>query len=315
MEEKEKEFLREWFGLMGREVGCPNRFFINDQDEFLKFVEKCNNNKLPCYASVQPYIQNDTPVSIQKLFFEFDNLEKPYKAWHDAYLFSKILIHYYNVKPLIVFSGRKGYHVYVFFKKELHFKKENLEIAKKCYKEIQQKILKGLLLPTLDESNIGDIKRLSRVPFSFHEKTNNKCQPIDLKQNPIIPKLEEYKENGLEEKLFEMIIKELKEKEGKIEKMNIKKKNVKNIRPCILEALNKKLDNGNGHLMRLAIVREFLAANYKKEEIISLFKNQLDFNPEKTKYYIDHAIKKPAKPFKCSTIKELGFCLEECKWK
>jgi len=64
--------------------------------------------------------------------------------------------------------------------------------------------------------------------------------------------------------------------------------------------------------MRLAIAREFLAAGYTIGEIIPLFQSQADFNPEKTRYYVEHAQKNPAKPFKCETIRKLGYCIKDC---
>jgi DNA primase large subunit len=65
--------------------------------------------------------------------------------------------------------------------------------------------------------------------------------------------------------------------------------------------------------MRLAVAREHLAAGYSLEEIVQLFQAQPDYNPEKTRYYVQHAQKNPAKPFKCKTIRELGFCLTDCR--
>jgi DNA primase large subunit len=79
-----------------------------------------------------------------------------------------------------------------------------------------------------------------------------------------------------------------------------------------LAALDRPLEGGNGHLMRLAVAREFLNAGYNMDEIIPLFKNQSDFKLEKTRYYVEHAAKNPTKPFTCQKIRELGYCLPNC---
>jgi DNA primase large subunit len=68
--------------------------------------------------------------------------------------------------------------------------------------------------------------------------------------------------------------------------------------------------------MRLAVAREFLAAGYSVDEVVQLFKGQADFNPDKTRYYVEHAARNPAKPFRCETIRRLGFCLPSCgRWR
>jgi DNA primase large subunit len=47
--------------------------------------------------------------------------------------------------------------------------------------------------------------------------------------------------------------------------------------------------------------------------VVDLFRGQSDFNEEKTRYFVEDAAKKGYKPFRCSTILELGFCLgEQC---
>ena len=62
--------------------------------------------------------------------------------------------------------------------------------------------------------------------------------------------------------------------------------------------------------MRLAIAVEYLAIKAPVEEISSLFESQKDYNKEKTKNQVKHALEKKYKPFQCKTIKELGYCLE-----
>ncbi|MCD6444939.1 hypothetical protein J7L70_08090 [Candidatus Bathyarchaeota archaeon] len=72
----------------------------------------------------------------------------------------------------------------------------------------------------------------------------------------------------------------------RLEKYSWKPKNAKEIRPCIKEALNNPLEGENGHLMRIAIAVEFLNKGYSVDQIVPLFKNQPDFKPEKTRYYV-----------------------------
>lgn len=89
-------------------------------------------------------------------------------------------------------------------------------------------------------------------------------------------------------------------------------KRSKKIRPCILEALKTDLrKTKEHHLMRLAIATEYLAADHPLEEVRNLFSSQLDYNEKETTKQIEYAKKRGYKPFKCSKIKTLGFCISE----
>lgn len=315
MDPEASGFLEEWFGLEGREVGTPERRFIDSYKDLIITIEECKRRLLPCYLSVQPYSARDQPCSIEKLFFEFDCADDPGRAWRDAVAFAEALKHYYGVEPLLVFSGRKGYHVYAFLEKTVQFKPSQLDLARRVYRELQLRIVRGLDLPTLDSGVVGDIKRLARCPLSVHEKTGSLCVPVTFERKPFIPEdLDAYR--TLDSSLLSPIIKELKDRgmlKNTLPKPNIRMRRDGRIRPCITAALGKPLDGGNGHLMRLAIAREYLNAGYSIDEIVPLFQNQPDFNPEKTRYYVENAARHPAKPFRCDTIRGLGFCLPDCR--
>jgi len=81
------------------------------------------------------------------------------------------------------------------------------------------------------------------------------------------------------------------------------------IRPCIKTALEKSHIE---HLMRLAIAAEYKGAGYDDSAIAELFKNQNDFNLEKTLYQVKTA--NPSKAASCETIRQMGYCLgpEKC---
>jgi len=181
------------------------------------------------------------------------------------------------------------------WRKQFSFEPDQLDLAKQAYRELQ---------------------RLARCPLSMHEKSGSLCVPVAALDRKLhIPNLDDCK--TLDPNLLSPIIKELKACE-KLSSLKVSKnpkfpKNEgKRIRPCMIAALEKPLEGGAGHLMRLAVAREYLAAGYSVDEIVPLFQNQPDFKPEKTRYYVEHAAKNPTKPFKCQTIRELGFCIN-CK--
>jgi DNA primase large subunit len=82
-----------------------------------------------------------------------------------------------------------------------------------------------------------------------------------------------------------------------------------------LAALNKQLEDKGGHLMRLTIVIEHLHLGMKPLEIAPLSKSQSDYDYEKSLRFIEDARRRYYKPFKCRTIRELGFCLPDCERK
>ena len=308
-------FLQQWFGLFGREIGMPQRRFIDNYKDLIAAIEECRQRLLPCYLSVQPYRAADQPCAIEKLFFEFDCSEDPERAWKDACALAEALRRFYDVEPLLVFSGRRGYHVYAFLTKTVMFESNQLDLVRAAYRSLQLCILRGLNLPTLDQSVIGDVKRLARCPLSLHEKTGSLCIPVTDRKQPFVPEsLDAYR--TLDPSLLSPVIKELKIRErlqSALPKPNFRVKRDGRIRPCILAALEKPLEGGAGHLMRLAIAREYLNAGYSIEQIVLLFKNQADFNPNKTRYYVEHAAKHPTKPFTCRKIRELGYSLQNCR--
>lgn len=292
---------------------AADRVLVKSLGELLELKKTNESRGLSVYLSVQPFLERNKPFSIERLFFEFDCEPDPSLAIHEALDFAQKMRFFYKVEPFVCLSGFKGAHVYLWLEKSVEIG-ENLAYAKDIYREIQTVLLMGLKPGTIDLKVLGDLKRLSRLPYSIHEKTGSLCQPVNLNMETLKPEeidLEFYIENGLSLELLEHSSKRLKERIKAFERAAKRKKTVKagEIRPCIQEALNKQLHGGAGHLMRLAVACEYLAAGLPIEEIVALFQNQNDFNERKTRYFIEHAQKSGYMPFKCEKIRELGYCL------
>jgi hypothetical protein len=312
-------FFEEWFGAhAGREIFYAEqktREFIEKSGELIQYVQDRNKNGQPAYASVQPYQARDQPFGLEKLFFDFDCEENTEKAWKEAASFSEALIQYYKVLPFVTFSGNKGYHVYVFLSSTVPFSPSRLGIIKEVYGLVQEKILKGFKFETLDPAVLGDIKRLARVPFSVHEKTGKVCCPVSLSHQFITPRsLEIYRDFGLNPSVLKTVSDELEteknwRKASPRKKTPFKLKDSENIRPCIKNAVSLHMERGEGHLMRLAVAIEHLCMGASTDQIVELFRGQSDFNESKTRYFVEDALRKRYKPFKCRTIRSLGFCL------
>jgi len=336
MEAEEEEdvlrFWRDWLGFSrealaffpnprGQHKGVKDglnysadRVIIKSLDELLELKEKNEAAGLPVTLSVQPFLERNKPFAIERLFFEFDNRENPDLAVEEALKFAKTIRYFYNAEPLVCLSGFKGAHVYLWLQKAVEIG-EHFDFAKDLYREAQETLLKGLNLKTIDVKVLGDIKRLSRLPYSIHQESGRICQPINLEGKPLKPEeinLGFHMEHGLSLELLEHSSKKIKERIEALKKTSPKRRiKVSGIRPCIQEALNKPLHGGTGHLMRLAIACEYLAAGHTVEDIIPLFMNQNDFDERKTRYFIEHAQRSGYKPFKCEKIRELGYCLGE----
>jgi len=311
-------FLFEWFGIHGgREIFIKNhrtREFINTSEQLENYTRDCKALKSPCFVSVQPYRDRNSIFGLEKLFFDFDCKENPGKAWKDVTKFAHILRDYYGLKSLVTFSGRKGYHLYVWLWSTVQIHTEREEFIKNVYDGLQKKLLKGLKFETLDPNPLGDIKRLARLPYSIHEETGKVCQPINLKHEPItIPKLEEYRRHGLDSRFLEKVCKEVKIRDKiKIPRFSKTFKSSGEVRPCIEAAIHANLESETGHKMRLAIACEYLNNGKSIEETATLFQGQPDYgNGLKSHYFVKDAKAKGYKPFKCSTISQLGFCLRE----
>jgi len=305
-----RRFWTSWFGWhAGREVGNPYRKWIHLPKDFIAFIRDCERLRKPCYLSVQPFKKRDEVYGLDRLFFDFDSDGDLDKAWKGASDFAEKLKRFYGITPLITFSGRKGYHVYVFLWETIEFKESQQHLLKPIYSLLQDKLLKGLKYETLDEGVIGDVKRLARVPYTTHEKSGLKCHPVTLKQQKLwVFSLKGYRRHGITEAFFRKVVEEAKLQKKlneTLQKYPRRHINFKGMRPCLLEALkNPQLD----HKTRVAIVAEAYEAGLSIQEITKLFLSQADFNLELTEYQIRHIVEGGYKPFRRSTLRDMGVC-------
>lgn len=313
-----EDFWRSWFGFhAAREAGNPHRTVLKDPDSLISYVKQRRTRFEPCFLSVQPYRARNQVYGLEKLFFDFDSKETPpnlEKTWNETSHFVNTLQKFYDIASLTVFSGNRGFHVYIWFWQVVEFKPPQEALAKAVYKLIQEKLLKGLTYKTLDPEVLGDIKRLARLPYTIHQKSGLKCEPSSARGQPmrILPTaIEGYRKNGIPEQFFRKTVEEAKLQQ-KLKRVKQSRRRhllkISNIRPCITEALQTELNDEYGHLMRLAIAVECLNNGYTVDQIVPLFKTQSDFNPEKTRAMVLHAEKKAYKPRKQETIRRYGFC-------
>jgi hypothetical protein len=131
-----EQFWVDWFGLEGREVGDPYRSFCPRSEAFLRFIDRCHATRAPCYLSANPYRDRDRVAGLEKLFFDFDCADDPGHAFAEASDFAHQLETHYHVAPLLVFSGRKGYHVYAYLWNTVTFDTARERFAKAVYRRV-----------------------------------------------------------------------------------------------------------------------------------------------------------------------------------
>lgn len=190
MDRDVREFYKSWFlGILGfdgvadriwgRDFGDPKRRFIPGIDIDLLYGEimRCSGRGRPCFMSVNYYSgvkgQPGTPVALEKVFFDIDSPGDMERAKKDTRRLVEVLETI--CRPLVVFSGGKGYHVYCYFNPVVEGGKEFLKIV------LEQVIVSLNIppIPTLDERVVGDVSRLSRIPYTVHEKTGSMAVVVD----------------------------------------------------------------------------------------------------------------------------------------
>jgi len=85
------------------------------------------------------------------------------------------------------------------------------------------------------------------------------------------------------------------------------------VRPCISSALNMALTGHEGHMMRIAIVREYYNCGMTDPANISeLFKMQTDYDYDKTLYHVNSIIEKPYAVWTKKTIQDQCGSFVDC---
>ena len=165
------------------------RISIANEEEFLQVLNHYNSKKTIYYSiySCQEKTNNNCNCNqeitdwhfcnteIDKIVFDIDNLNSLdiVKKFH-SYLLKN------NLKHLILFSGQKGFHIYIFTKNYNYLKnpKNSLLNSHNYFiKELNLKV-NGNGNSDVDSHILGDVARLMRIPNTLHLESNLYCIPI-----------------------------------------------------------------------------------------------------------------------------------------
>lgn len=284
-----------------------NRWFNNTKEDVLKFVNTYNGIA-NCYMSVNPYELDGEKINVHitRAYFDFDNYDIESVRRFVEYLLNK------NIKFEVYLSGN-GHNVYVY----CHGNPQNLRVM--------QHVLLDEAKVKCDEHVLGDIRRVSRIPNTWHMGAQKFCIPL---------KVEEIGHEDASKQRFEKFI------YGNVELdlNNYKEEDFEYLKPKIVGNLNISTD-----VVLLPCIRNILAkANprhderfllvvylsdayrngisleyFDKKEIcnkIIEFLNKyathwLDYNPTKTSYWVNNIGQKFDMNVTCVFIRQKGACI------
>jgi hypothetical protein len=349
----EHDFLLEFFGDLGRELGDPDQFYVDNPMVIFDFIEKCRVDKKPAFMSIEPRFGHNRVLGIESIFFDFDYGKKSDNLTPEQIVvkskelevevleFIKYVCDVKRYNPMIV-KTNKGYHVSIYFDKVYQlpsfkqWSKATQPYWKLVYRLLQEDIIAGFRNHTkhdinyIDESVIGRIEGLKRIPFSIHQKSGEKCPIVNRNLQPDkIRAMAFFKNVGLKRPELDRAMSEaerilIEKEERKIiiaqahrEQRELEHGFIGKIRPCFLKsAASKEMP----HQMRLAYLKEMWFSGIKTfVGLAEPFKNMNDYIEEKTnyqvQYFLDHIDTDPYPPYTCDKMRELKWCLEspECE--
>ena len=312
-----KLFLADWFSGGIYQFGQYRNKHASKLEEYINFVKTSYLKGEPAFQSVQPM------ATIEKCFWEFDTKNEIESVNYNCPELDYIWIQTLNLckkiealggKPLITYSGRRGYHVWVYTYKKIKYNKYNETHGRMLYKEMVFNMLgKKEDFPDVDTVPMH-VNALARIPFSFHQKSGNQVLPLTKDRKPFIPKLQEYRENYIPKAFMESMAAIVEEKMKRI--ANSEDFGDWDIRKCVLKAFLTNV----GHYANLALVLDAIYAGKSDKEIHELLSvgEGENYDYSKTQYQIDYQREKVAegvKPPSMETLKRWGICYDcgECK--
>ncbi|MDW7990335.1 MAG: hypothetical protein RMH75_06725 [Archaeoglobaceae archaeon] len=252
---------------------------------------------------------------LNRVFFDFDCKDSPAQALKDV----KKLLSSLNYKPLVVYSGSKGFHVHIVFRR--------VRVRPEAIKKFGLLAIEKLKLKTCDPL-VFDVSRLCRVPFSMHSSTNLKCTPIDADRirkmtmedvirfvkekwdNPdyelnedvasSIERIEIFLREDEEIKRWKEEIPDLYRKGAKSGRLKMYIETLREhgclaVNPQIREIhtknkwISRNINLGAiEHIARVYLVLLLIEHGYSDEEIHRIMRFAKDYDAKKTQYYIDY---------------------------
>lgn len=290
-----------WWWNGSDNTKCGSQKPVSTYDEIKEFILEHNGTD-NIGISICTYL-NGLPYLLV-LPFDFDtdetNLEK---AWNDASLFYNLVVDK-GYETCLVFSGRKGFHVYI-------------KTVPKVYPKKLIKLTQGMFrdfynLETMDTQIFGDVRRLMRLVYTYNTNGNlckiiasSEGKPLDLEQliRPELVTIEK-----IEDEDIMPISSTYNGDYPCVDRLICDKEYWKKHHP------RKQYEPAQPIRYSWVLIRKNKGKS--EEEIFKEGKSYKwdDFNEDKTKYQIHHIYIDPKyKPHSCDTLRTMGYCvIDDC---
>lgn len=278
-----------------------NQIKVTNRQQVVDLIKQ-HNGIHNCGISISTFINGIPKLLYLPFDFDSTNLRD---AFEDAKkLYNTVVDFGYNAS--FHFSGGKGFHVII-------------PVVPKFYSKIQllrvQQFFKRILnLKTADEQIFRDVRRIIRIPGTYHIN-GNLCDVYG-----------EFNEGKLLD--IEKLAPPEYSKFDKVSNISTEEYNnsISHDFPCI-EKLIKDKDYWYEHhprnsfepnwLIRFAWVLEQSYEGKSEDEIIDMIEefNWDDYDPDKTKYNVRYILERGYAHPNCATLQDMGFCLNNCPYK
>jgi len=298
-----------YFGYWSSPQRFGRQFPVSTREEVLELLNTYNG-VYNCGISVCSIIGNVPYLLYLPLDFDDISLEQPWKDAMKTYNF--IVDCGYDVS--INYTGYKGFHV-VITTVPKPYSRPQIRAAQKFFK-------RTLELTTCDKQIFGDIRRLIKIPGTLHagkfarnenkiwERQGEGGVAYNIKHTPGEPL-------DIDELITEVDSEFEYDYETVSHRLNGKPKHPY---PCIEKYINNEEPP---QLIRYSFVSYHLKNGKTPEDIIDMLKEKhsigkkyewIDWDEHYTASQVYQIAGGDYNPLKCETLKELGYCMKDCKY-
>jgi hypothetical protein len=317
-----EEFLFDFFGMIGRELGDPMQHFSDNPNEVIPFIESSTRDKKPAFMSVQPRTAHYVVYGIEKIFFDFDYANKTFvkelgeqieagkltqeeadqilkdrrtELEAEVRVFVNSLRRFPRMLIPLIVKTRKGYHFYFYFDR-IYEIDDDIEHWRRVYRGLQDRLamlIERYTYKYMDSAILGDIHRMARIPTSVHEASGEECQILDSDFKPTkMRSLNYYRGFGLRESdiitIHEMVKEQEKKEKAEAEQTQSEKRNDWESKGGFIGQIRPcfqvRIDLGEmPHQQRLALLVEAYYAGYDSiPKMMEFFRAFKDYDGERS---------------------------------
>jgi len=277
------------------------RFNVLTEKHYLTLCNLLNKNNGSGYVSVYSQFEYQNHIA-SCLYYDVDGED----ILETSKFVLQMLQQIDKYKPLIVFTGGRGFHVFI------HFPPIQADIKKAGIYVLEN--LDGLEWEKyIDKHGLGNWRAMCIVPYTFHRKT------LFLSRIVRYPQITQANKQ---------LAIELSEKFKQQENFQFDKTdnslNVINgflgdeFPPCIFSLLQKlSSERELSHEGRVFLANFLVHAGFEPSEVKQLFVLANDFRKEITDYQVEYIVRRNLKLYSCSTLINLGLCplpIQHCKY-